>query len=193
MLAIAVDFQSIPAGNTSQAHFDTLIVLGSTANPDGSASPDQRERVLEGIREYRAGTAQHIIMTGGAAHNAFTEAHVMASFALSQGVPAEAILEEDQARNTIQNVFYSAEIMHQHGWSSAEIVSSPSHLPRTSLIVRTFDREHPSLAFQWRTRAALWPPEYSLVRKAIYYGVESVYCLRLRIVGFPHSHFLPQG
>ena len=193
ILVVAIDYRTIPAGNTGQHHFDTLIVLGCTASPDGSPSPDQRERVLEGIREYRSGSAQHLIMTGGAAHNAFTEAHVMARFALSQGVPADAILEEDQARNTIQNIFYSAEIMHQHGWSSAEIVSSPSHLPRVSLIVKTFDREHPTLAFQWHTRAASWPPEYSLFRKAIYYSVESAYCLRLRLIGFPRSRFLPQG
>ena len=159
--------------------------------PDGSPSPEQRERVFEGIREYQAGIAQHLIMTGGAAHNAFTEAHVMANFARSQGIPAEAILEEDQARNTIQNVFYSAEIMHRNGWSSAEIISSPSHLPRASLIVETFDREQPALAIQWRTKAASWPPEYSFLRRLSFYSAEATFCLRLRLIGFPRSSFLP--
>jgi uncharacterized SAM-binding protein YcdF (DUF218 family) len=191
VLAIIINYRTIPTGDTKQTHFDALIVLGTPARPDGSPSPEQRERVLEGLRQYRAGTAAHIIMTGGAAHNAFTEAHVMAKLAMSQGIPAEAILEEDQARNTIQNIFYSAQIMHQHGWSSAEIVSSPSHLSRASLIVQTFDREQPALGITWHTHPASWPPEYNLFRRLSYYSAEATYCLRLRLIGFPRSRFLP--
>ena len=92
---------------------------------DGTPSPEQRERVLEGVREYKAGVAPHIIMTGGPAHNHFVEAHTMSQLASSEGVPLADILEEGQAQNTIQNIFYSSQIMHQHGWSSAEVVSSP--------------------------------------------------------------------
>ena len=36
----------------------------------------------------------------------------MAVFAESQGVPASAIIEEGQAHDTNQNIFYSAQIMH---------------------------------------------------------------------------------
>ncbi|WP_263384712.1 YdcF family protein [Granulicella arctica] len=186
-----VSYRSIPTGDTSQQRFDTLIVLGSPATPEGKPSPEQRERVLEGIREYRAGIAPTLIMTGGAAHNSFTEAHVMATFARSQGVPNAAIIEEPRAANTIQNIFYSAVIMHQHGWSSAEIISSPSHLPRASLIMQAFDREQPALQFKWHDRAARWPPEYDLAKRLAFYSAEANYCLRLRLFGFPRSKFLP--
>ncbi len=117
------------------SHFDTLIVLGTPANPDGSASPEQRERTLEGVREYKAGVASHLIMTGGAAHNQFVEADVMKELAVAQGVPADAITEEGQAQNTIQNIYYSEKIMAAQHWTSAEVVSSPSHLPRAALIL----------------------------------------------------------
>ena len=40
------------------------------------------------VREYRAGIAPHLIMTGGAAHNNFIEAHSMKLYAIAQGVPA---------------------------------------------------------------------------------------------------------
>ncbi len=191
ILVVIADYETIPSGNNSQRHFDTLIVLGTPAKPDGTPSPEQRERVLEGVREYREGVAPNIIMTGGAAHNTFTEAHVMAQFALTQGVPAAAILEEDHAQNTIQNIFYSAEIMHHHHWSSAELISSPSHLPRASLIVQTFDRVQPALRIDWHTHPALWPREYSPLRKLAFYSAEAAYCLRLRLFGFPRSRFLP--
>jgi uncharacterized SAM-binding protein YcdF (DUF218 family) len=178
-------YQSIPTADTSLTHFDTIIVLGTPANPDGTPSPEQRERTLEGVREYKAGVAPSLILTGGPAHNQFVEAHVMATFAESQGVPPTAIFEEDRAQNTVQNIFYSQRIMNEHGWSNAEVVSSPSHLPRTSLILEHFP-------LKWRTHAAPWPPEYSLWQRVAHYANEAEYCLKLRIFGFPKSRFLPQ-
>jgi uncharacterized SAM-binding protein YcdF (DUF218 family) len=177
-------YRDIPTHNTNLAHFDTIIVLGTPANPDGTPSPEQRERTLEGIHEYKAGVAPALILTGAAAHNQFVEAHVMATLALSQGVPPAAIIEEDRAQNTIQNIFYSRQIMSNFGWKSAEIVSSPSHLPRTALILEHYP-------IQWSTHAAPWPPEYSIWQRAAHYAVEAEYCLRLRIFGFPKSRFLP--
>lgn len=186
-------YVTIPTHNTAATHFDTLIVLGYPAKLDGTPSPEQRERVLEGVRQYKAGVASHIIMTGAAAHNRFVEAHVMDEFAQSQGVPAAAIIEEPQAKNTIQNLYYSSRIMHQQGWTSAEIVSSPSHLPRAALIVNTLNYEQPSLYINWRTHAAHWPAEYSIFREAVLYIGEARNCLILRFNGFPNSRFLPRN
>jgi len=132
IVVAAVVYRSIPTANTSLTHFDTIIVLGYPANPDGAPSPEQRERTLEGVREFKAGVAPNLIFTGGPAHNQFVEAHVMAVLALAQGVPQDAIIEERQAQNTIQNIYYSQQIMAAHRWSSAEVVSSPSHLPHRS-------------------------------------------------------------
>jgi uncharacterized SAM-binding protein YcdF (DUF218 family) len=178
--------KSIPTANTSLTHFDTIIVLGTPANADGTASPEQRERTLEGVREYKAGVAPTLIFTGGPAHNQFVEAHVMAMLALSKGVPPAAIIEEDHAQNTVQNIFYSRQIMSNSGWNSAEIVSSPSHLPRAALILEHYP-------IQWSTHAAPWPPEYSIWQQAAHYAVEAEYCLKLRLLGFPKSRFLPHA
>jgi len=185
-------YLTIPTHNTTATHFDTIIVLGYPANADGTPSPEQRERVLEGVREYKSGVAPNIIMTGAAAHNQYIEADVMAQLARSQGVPASAILEDVQAQNTIQNIYYSAQIMHQHGMNSAEIVSSPSHLPRAALVINTFNVDQPSLYFNWRTHASPWPPEYSIFRELALYIGEARNCLILRFNGFPSSRFLPR-
>jgi uncharacterized SAM-binding protein YcdF (DUF218 family) len=190
-LVVFGSYVALPSHNTAATHFDTIIVLGTPARSDGSPSPEQRERVLEGVREFRAGVAPHLIMTGGAAHNRFVEAHVMAQFARSQGVPADAISEEGHAQNTIQNIFYSSQIMHSHGWTSAEIVSSPYHLGRTALILGAFNRRQPALHIDWRTHAAAWPTEDGTSTKALLYSVEAWRCLHLRIYGFPNSRFLP--
>jgi uncharacterized SAM-binding protein YcdF (DUF218 family) len=181
---IAIVYRSIPTTNTNLTHFDTIVVLGTPSMMDGTPSPEQRERTLEGVREFKAGVAPHLIVTGGPAHNQVVEAHTMAALALAQGVPADDLIEEGQAQNTVQNIFYSQRIMAAHGWASAEVVSSPSHLPRTALIL-----EHYGMA--WRTHPAPWPGEYDLLQRAARFMVEAEYCLKLRIRGFPATSFLP--
>jgi uncharacterized SAM-binding protein YcdF (DUF218 family) len=183
-IGAAFVYRSIPNCNTELTHFDTLIVLGTPANLDGTPSPEQRERTLEGVREFKAGVAPHIIVTGGPAHNRFVEAQGMAALAIAKGVPASAVAVEDKAQNTIQNIYYSERMMEAHHWTSAEVISSPSHLPRTALIL-----EHYS--FAWRTHAAPWPTEYTWEQRAVRYCVEAEYCMRLRLMGFPATPFLP--
>ena|GEM_PF-664143 len=190
-LVVAGNYLTLPTHNTDAKHFDTLIVLGTPARLDGTPSPEQRERVLEGVREYKAGVAPVIIMTGGAAYNQFVEAHVMDEFAQSQGVPASAILEEPRAMDTVQNIYYSALMMRHKGWTSAEIISSPSHLPRVALVANTLNLDQPSLSIDWRTQAARWPPEYSAWHRFRLYAGEAYKCLLIRLDGFPSSPFLP--
>lgn len=181
---VALVYETIPTHSTNLTHFDTIIVLGTPAKLDGTPSPEQRERTLEGVRQFKVGIAPHLIFTGAAAHNGFVEARVMATLAKAEGVPPDAISEEPMAQNTIQNIFYSQRIMATHGWTSAEVVSSPSHLPRAALIL-----EHYS--FQWSTHPAPWPPEYTLWQRAVHYSVEAESCLKLRFFGFPATRFLP--
>ncbi|HET6169542.1 MAG TPA: YdcF family protein [Terracidiphilus sp.] len=146
-----------PASNTSLTRFDAIIVLGYKADADGNPTPEQLARTTEGVREYERDVAPRLIFTGGAAHNAFVEAQVMARTAEAQGIPASAIFIEPEAKDTIQNACYAARIMKAHGWRSAEVVTSASHLPRAGLI---FNR----LPIAWRGHAAppLEPPTADL-------------------------------
>ena len=136
-----------PTGNTKLTRFDAIIVLGSAADEDGNPTPRQLARVNEAVHEYERGVAPRLIVTGGAVANRFVEADVMARTAHAEGIPENAIFEESEARDTIQNACYAVRIMKEHGWRSAEVVSSPSHLPRAGLI---FSR----LPVEWGTHAA---------------------------------------
>jgi uncharacterized SAM-binding protein YcdF (DUF218 family) len=136
-----------PSSNTSLTRFDAIIVLGYPADSDGNPTPQQLDRVTEGVREYERGVAPRLILSGGAAHNGFVEARVMAQTAHAQGIPESAIFIEPAAKDTIQNACYTARIMKAHGWQSAEVVSGATHLPRAGYI---FDE----LPLQWRTHAA---------------------------------------
>jgi uncharacterized SAM-binding protein YcdF (DUF218 family) len=174
-----------PHENAQLRSVDTLIVLGCPANPDGSPTPEQRERVLEAVREFKKGASRHIIMTGGAAHNRFVEAHAMAILAEAKAVPASAVLEEDQAHDTVQNIYYSNKIMKANGWRTTEVISSPYHLPRTALILG----HYPQL--QWETHGAQWPAEYGLLRKLQLDWKEALSSFRIRMHGFRSSKYMP--
>jgi uncharacterized SAM-binding protein YcdF (DUF218 family) len=143
--AIARSFA--PTKNTTQENFDVLMVLGSPADSDGNPTPTELERVTEAVHEYERGVAPRMIITGGPAHNQFVEAEVMARVAEAQGIPADAIVEEPTARDTMENTCDSLKIMRSHGWGSAEVISSASHLPRTGLILSR-------LPLKWRTHSA---------------------------------------
>ena len=136
-----------PMANTARDHFDVILVLGTPADSDGNPTPDQLARVTEGVREYERGVASHIVFTGGASHNEFVEADVMARVAAAQGIPPSAIFVETKSSDTIQNACYSARLLRNHGWRSAEVISSGLHLPRVSMI---FSRT----SLEWRLRSA---------------------------------------
>lgn len=178
-IVAAIFYFTIPLGNTHATHFDVLLVLGYPANPDGTPSPEQRERVLEAVRQYRAGVAPIVIFSGGAAHNRFVEADAMAKLAESAGVPPHAIVEERHARNTIENVEYSTQIMHFHGWDSVEAITSDAHLRRASLILM-----RSPIAVNWRMQAAPWPAEYGLLDKGTRYAFEIFTSTKMRLLGF---------
>jgi vancomycin permeability regulator SanA len=171
--------------NTEASSVDTLIVLGCPTNPDGSPTVEQRERVMESVREFKKGVSYHIIMTGAAAHNKFVEAHAMALLAEANGVPTSAVVEEGQAHDTIQNIYYSDKIMQKNGWHTTAVISSPYHLPRTALILS----HYPQL--QWETHAARWPFGYGLLKKFQLDWREAQTCFRIRAHGFRDSKYLP--
>jgi uncharacterized SAM-binding protein YcdF (DUF218 family) len=138
-----------PAGNTAKTRFDAIIVLGTSADAEGNPTPVQLARVTEAVHEYERGVAPRLILTGGPTRRGFVEAQVMARAVEAQGVPASSIVQEPEALDTIHNACYSARIMKTHGWHSAEVVSTATHLPRAGLI---FSRT----ALEWHAHAA--PP-----------------------------------
>jgi uncharacterized SAM-binding protein YcdF (DUF218 family) len=167
----AVARELAPTSNTSLTHFDAIIVLGAPADTDGNPSPVQLARVTEAVHEYERGVAPRIIVSGGIDRNRPVEAQVMARTAEAQGIPASAIFQEGKARDTIQNGCYSVGIMRSHGWHSAEVVSSASHLPRAGLIFS-------ELPVEWRTHPAPPLEHESMLRRSRFAATETLKTLR---------------
>jgi uncharacterized SAM-binding protein YcdF (DUF218 family)/glycosyltransferase involved in cell wall biosynthesis len=114
---------------------DVIVVFAGGAGESGQAGGGYQERVKQAVDLYNDGYAPRMIFSTGFVF-AFREGEVMRSLAMANGVPAEAIILETQARNTYENVVRSWEILDTYGWKRALVVSSPYHMRRAMLTWR---------------------------------------------------------
>lgn len=109
---------------------DAIVVLGA-AEYDGRPSPDFAARLDHAVALYRAGLAPILVVTGGKQPgDRTTEAAVARAYAIRNGVPAAAILDEDHGRSTLESLEAVGEIFRAHGLTSALFVSDRTHMLR---------------------------------------------------------------
>ncbi|QHW34487.1 YdcF family protein [Paenibacillus rhizovicinus] len=110
---------------------DAAIILGA-ALWDDQPSPGLRERLEHGYELYKQGTAKNLIVTGGLDHNGstLTEAEGMRNFLVAKGVPETAIVMENDARSTYENLLFSKPLAAKRGWDKLLIVTHAFHAPR---------------------------------------------------------------
>jgi uncharacterized SAM-binding protein YcdF (DUF218 family) len=119
---------------------DVLLVLGCPSYegnvPGPTFSACVQGRAHHAAALYQRGLAAHVITTGGLTGPAPSEAAALARVMEDDGVPAAAIVLEEQARDTVQNIQYSRAIMRAQGWQTAVLVTEPNHIKRAALIAR---------------------------------------------------------
>lgn len=93
-------------------------------------------RYRDGVRLYRAGWAPRLIFSGAAWDGGSSNAEVMRTFALEEGVPESAILVDPSADDTYGNAVHTRDLMLKHGLSSMILVTSPYHLQRAVVTFR---------------------------------------------------------
>jgi uncharacterized SAM-binding protein YcdF (DUF218 family)/glycosyltransferase involved in cell wall biosynthesis len=120
---------------------DAVGVFAGGVGESGQAGGGFQERVREALDLYHGGYAKHLIFSSGFV-SAFKEAEVMRAVAVANGVPPEALLLEEEATNTYENVVHSHAILQQQGWQRILLVSSPYHMRRAVL---TWKRNAPDI------------------------------------------------
>lgn len=93
-------------------------------------------RYRDGVRLYRAGWAPRLIFSGAAWDGGHSNADVMRTLAITDGIPESAILVDPQADDTYGNAVHTRDLMLAHGLKSAILVTSPYHLQRAVLTFR---------------------------------------------------------
>lgn len=142
LLIFIVYISAVSAGIVSYSRIDekrdadVIIVLGAETH-NGKVSPVYRERINHAIGLYNDGYAKTVIMTGGIGDgNDISDSEAAKNYAISQGIPANAIFIEEKSGITQENIQYAKEIMAIQGFDSAIIVSDPLHMKRAMLMAR---------------------------------------------------------
>ena len=118
-------------GYTDEARpVDAIVVLGA-AQWDGIPSPVFRSRIDHAVDLWRRGVAPWFVVTGGSADgDNSTEAAAARSYAISRGVPVEAIMGENRARSTLGSLRALQQLFEERGIRSAVFVSDRGHMLR---------------------------------------------------------------
>ncbi len=116
-------------------HADAIVVFAGGVGENGKAGGGTPERLNEAVDLYRAGYAPYLVFSSGYVYS-FKEAESMRDLAVAQGVPASAIVLEQRATNTYQNVRYVDDILRDHKSKSILLVSSPYHMRRATMVWR---------------------------------------------------------
>jgi uncharacterized SAM-binding protein YcdF (DUF218 family) len=91
------------------------------------------ERLLRGFELLRAGTVDHVLISGGPpgpGPGQGSEAALLAGKLRAWGVPAGQIVLEEQSLNTRENATETARIVASRGWSRLLLVTSAVHMER---------------------------------------------------------------
>lgn len=117
---------------------DVIIVLGSGVRRGPDPIPTQaKDRLGLGAELFKHDLAPNVIITGGLSKKAKkVEADIMAPFLEHLHVPAQNIILERGALSTYDNARYSKEIMDQHDWKRALVVTSAYHTFRSCRVFR---------------------------------------------------------
>lgn len=115
---------------------DAIVVLG-TAQYNGRPGRVFQARLDRALEVYRAGMAPTIVAAGGRAPgDTFTEAEAARDYLVERGVPADAILLENEGRNSWDSMRGVAALLEGVGRDRVLLVSDGFHLLRVKLMAR---------------------------------------------------------
>jgi uncharacterized SAM-binding protein YcdF (DUF218 family) len=124
------------------------------------------ERTLEAVRLYHGGYARYLVFSGHGGPGDSAES--MAAVAVDHGVPATALLREDQATNTYENVLFVRGLLARHHVHRLILVTSPYHQRRAYLValhllpgIRLIN--HPASSVYWRPQGWWRSPASRLI------------------------------
>jgi uncharacterized SAM-binding protein YcdF (DUF218 family) len=120
-------------GRSDQARpVDAIVVMGA-AQYDGRPSPQLAARLDQVVELWPTGIAPLVVVTGGGLPgDRFTEAEASAAYLEQRGVPATAIVTENEGTNTFESLEGAAELVGDRV-ETVLIVTDPYHSLRSRL------------------------------------------------------------
>ncbi len=112
-----------------------IVVLGHALGADGSMSHTLKLRLDRAIETYMDRKPDRIIVTGGKTAPGIdaSEADVMAEYLVRHGIEEARIIKEGESLNTIENAYFSKQIIGRQG-AGILVVTSDTHAERAGII-----------------------------------------------------------
>lgn len=153
---------------TPDARADVAIVLGAAVSGD-EPSPVFRERIDHGVNLYKAGRVERLLFTGGRGEGtSVAESEAARVMAVSEGIPDDAILTEDESTTTMHNLVEAQLLMRDAGAETALIVSDPLHMRRAMEMAEALGiQARPSATPTSRYRS--WTTQLSFLLRETYF------------------------
>jgi len=114
------------------------IVFGAGLRRDGTPTPILRDRVQTAASLYFSGKVERLLMSGDGQMEGYNEPEAMRQFALSLGVPNEAITLDSAGSRTYDTCYRAKTVF---GIKSALLVTQKFHLPRALFLCNALGLE----------------------------------------------------
>jgi uncharacterized SAM-binding protein YcdF (DUF218 family) len=132
-------YQVMSTARSDQARpVDAIVVMGA-AQYDGVPSPQLAARLDQVVALWQTGITDVVVVTGGKQEgDRFTEAAASARYLEERGIPASAILQETQGRNSYRSIEGAAALLRERSLRTVLLVSDPFHSLRIKKIAEEF-------------------------------------------------------
>lgn len=125
---------------------DDLVGVADAAILLGTDPKRALPRAIAAAKLYSDGRARYIVSSGGVVWDtdgeALSEADFMARVLIENGVPIEAILLDNEARSTVENMICSSLVISRHDGfyrtKKVVIVSDLTHIKRSVALAKAF-------------------------------------------------------
>lgn len=139
---IGIEIAIIAYPKNNENKDDYIIVLG--AGLDNGETPNLilSERLDAAIKCIKDNKANYIVLSGGqGADEKISESQAMSKYLQDRGIDRGRIIEENQSRNTNENIKYSKEKIEEHSHKpindvSVKIVTTDFHAFRSSILAK---------------------------------------------------------
>ena len=115
---------------------DVIALFSSGQIDAGWMTPDAAQRLLGAVDLFQRGYGRLIVTSGSQAEQGLDQADLSARWLIRAGVPPQDVLVENRSTRTYLSVLALRELMREHGWHSAVIVTSEMDVPRIALVCR---------------------------------------------------------
>ncbi len=127
--------------------YDCILVFGAGIISNSRPSHMLEDRLKGAIALYNAGVSDTILLSGDHSGDDYDEVSVMQNFCLDAGIPANAIVRDDNGFSTYESVQNAAHL----GYKKVILVTQEYHLYRALYIADELELEADGLTANYRT------------------------------------------